>query len=73
MKKKTKNILTSVFGILLALVDVSLYVASRVGAIEYDMGVVELITVAVLAYLFIHAYNDMLQNLSKKYLGIKDD
>ena len=70
MKKKTKNILTSVFGILFGLTDLCLYVASRTGLIEYDMGVVEVLAVAGLAYLLMQAYNETLQDFSKKVLGL---
>ena len=71
MKAKTKNILTTVFGILFALIDVGLYVASRIGMIEYDMGVVEILVIAALAYLLMQAYNETLQKFANKMLGLK--
>jgi len=71
MKKSTKNILTTVFGILFALGDFSLWLASRLGVIEYDMGIVEVLVIAALAYLLIQAYNETLQAFANKMLGIK--
>jgi len=72
MKKKTKNILTSVFGVLFAAGDVGLWLASRLGVIEYDMGIVEILVIAALAYTLIQAYNETLQGFTKKYLGLKN-
>jgi len=71
MKKKTKNILTTTFGLILALSDVGLYVSSRVGLIEFDMGLVELLVVAALSYLLIQAYNGPLQAFANKLLNLK--
>jgi len=71
MKKSTKNILTTVFGILFALGDFGLWLASRLGVIEYDMGIVEVLVIAALAYLLIQAYNETLQAFANKMLGLK--
>ena len=73
MKKSTKNILTTVFGILFALGDFALYMLSRLGVIEYDMGVVEILVIAALAYLLIQAYNSTLQTFANKMLGLKKE
>ena len=73
MKKSTKNILTTVFGILFGLGDFALYMLSRLGVIEYDIGVVEILTIAALAYLLIQAYNSTLQGFANKMLGLKKD
>lgn len=73
MKKSTKNILTSVFGILFALGDFALYMLSRLGVIEYDMGIIEILTIAALAYLLIQAYNSTLQTFANKMLGLKKE
>jgi len=73
MKAKTKNILTTVFGILFALGDFALYLASRVGVIEYDMGIVEILVIAALAYLLIQAYNGPLQSFAMRMLGMNKD
>jgi len=70
MKKKTKNILTSVFGMLFAVGDISLWVSSRLGLIEYDMGIVEVLVIAALAYLLIQAYNETLQAFASKVLRL---
>ena len=73
MKKKTKNILTSVFGILFAAGDISLWLSSRLGLIEYDMGIVEVLVIAGLAYLLIQAYNQALQAFASKILRLNKD
>lgn len=73
MKKKTKNILTTVFGLLFGSIDIGLYVSSRVGLIEYDMGIVEILVMAALAYMLIQAYNPALQGFANKMLGLKKD
>jgi len=70
MKKSTKNTLTTVFGILFAAGDFALYMLSRLGLIEYDIGVVEILVIAALAYLLIQAYNETLQAFASKYLGL---
>ena len=70
MKKKTKNIFTTVFGILFGLTDLGLYITSRVGVIDYEVGIVEILAIAGLSYLLIQAYNETLQNFSKKVLGM---
>ena len=70
MKKKTKNILTSVFGMLFAVGDISLWVSSRLGLIEYDMGIVVVLVIAALAYLLIQAYNETLQAFASKVLRL---
>ena len=71
MKKKTKNILTSVFGMLFGIIDIGLYVTSRIGLIEYDMGIAEILIVAALSYMLIQAYNPVLQGFVNKMLGLK--
>jgi len=71
MKKKTKNILTSTFGLVFAAGDVGLWLASRLGVIDYDMGIVEVLVIAALSYLLIQAYNDTLQAFAKKILKLK--
>jgi len=71
MKKKTKNILTSTFGLVFATGDVGLWLASRLGLIEYDMGIVEVLVIAALSYLLIQAYNETLQAFAKKVLKLK--
>ena len=73
MEKSTKNILTTIFGILFACGDFFLYMASRLGLIEYDIGVVEILVIAALAYLLIQAYNETLQAFANKMLGLKKD
>jgi len=73
MKKRTKNILTTVFGMLFATIDIGLYVTSRVGLVEYDMGIVEILIIAALAYMLIQAYNGPLQRFSNKMLGLKNE
>jgi len=70
MKKKTKNIFTTVFGILFGLTDLGLYITSRVGVIDYEVGIVEILAIAGLSYLLIQAYNETLQNFSKKMFGM---
>lgn len=73
MKKRTKNILTSVFGMMFALGDFSLWLTSRLGLIEYDMGITEVLIIAALAYLLIQAYNQTLQGFASKILGLNKD
>jgi len=73
MKKKTKNILTSVFGMLFAVGDISLWLSSRLGLIEYNIGIVEILVIAGLAYLLIQAYNETLQAFASKVLRLNKD
>ena len=68
-----KNILTTIFGILFALGDFFLWLGSRMGWIEKEIGLVEILVIAALAYLLIQAYNKTLQGFSRKMLGIKKD
>lgn len=70
MSKKTKNILTTVLGILFGLGDFALYFASRLGLIE-PVGIVEIVTIAALSILLIQAWNGPLQGFVTKVLNLK--
>ena len=70
MKKKTKNILTTIFGLLFAGGDIGLWLATRLGFVEKQMSLVEILAIAGLAFLLIQAYNETLQGFAKKVLKI---
>ena len=73
MKAKTKNILTTIFGVLIALGDVALWIMSRTGMIEYDIKLMEILVLAALAATLIRAYNKTLEAFANKFLGLKKD
>jgi hypothetical protein len=71
MKTKIKNIITSIFGILLMTAGLTFYVLSK--KFDFEFSLLELFVVEALGLLLLWAWNAMLQRFVQKTLGIKKD
>ncbi len=69
MKQKTRNLITSFFGIAFMLTGIVLFIFKALGKAE--IGLPELFAVEALGVLFLWSWNGALQGFVSKILGIK--
>jgi len=65
------NWVTSIFGTLLMLAAIAMYVANRIPQFEVNFSIIEMVSVAVLGWVFLTAQDTLLEGLFCKVFKIK--